>query len=227
MTRLDKPMRHLTMAVIVGAAGLTTGCAHVTPKDLDQSLASLRTDLGQQIEQGDANVSNEMGARVDALSGRVSALEQDLKSLHNDFDVTVQRMQGQLRFDVPVYFAFDAADIGGDGVAVLKRFGEVAQKYYPGATITVEGFTDPAGSASYNMRLGKRRADAVVAYLSGTTGIPEGRLKSVSYGESTARLVNPGQKGPGRTGWQNRRVVMVVDDAGQTPASVLTTAQGS
>ena len=223
MTRLDKPMRHLALAAVVGVAGITSGCAHVTPKDLDASLATMRADLQQQIKAGDdAN-----GARMDALEGRVSALEQDLKSLHNDFDVTVSRLQGQLRFDVPVYFGFDKADIGADGKAVLKRFGEVAQTYYPGASITVEGFTDPSGSAAYNLKLGKRRADAVVAYLTGTAGLPQESLKAVSYGEDARRLVRPGEKGPGTVGWQNRRVVMVVDDAGGTPSAVITASQGS
>jgi peptidoglycan-associated lipoprotein len=226
MTRLELPMRRLTMAVIVAAAGLSTGCAHVTPKQLDASLASMRADMTEQMKQGDAKVAGDMGARMDALEGRVAALEQDLKSLHNDFDVTVQRLQGQLRFDVPVYFGFDSSEIGGDGKAVLGRFGEVAQKYYPGATITVEGFTDPSGSAAYNMRLGKRRADAVMQYLASAGGIPADQMKAVSYGENTARLVKPGDKGPGQAGWQNRRVVMVIDDAGQTPASVITSAQG-
>ncbi|MCG6955595.1 MAG: OmpA family protein [Gemmatimonadetes bacterium] len=226
MTRLEKPIRLLTMAAIVGAAGLSTGCAHVTPKQLDASLATMRADMTQQMKAGDDKVAGDLGARMDALEGRVAALEQDLKSLHNDFDVTVQRLEGQLRFDVPVYFGFDSAEIGGDGKAVLTRFGEVAQKYYPGAAITVEGFTDASGSAAYNMRLGKRRADAVVAYLT-NNGISGDQLKAVSYGENTARLVKPGEKGPGQAGWQNRRVVMVIDDAGQTPSSVISSSQGN
>lgn len=226
MVRLDRPMRRVTMAAIVGLAGLTAGCAHVTPKDLNASLGTMRADLEREIKAGDDSVSSKLGGRMDSLEGRVSALEQDLKSLHDQFNVTVERMQGQLRFDVPVYFGFDSASVSPTGKAALDRFGQVAEKYYPKAVITVEGFTDPAGSAAYNLRLGQRRADAVMAYLSGSGGIPKDQLRAVSYGENTKRLVRPGVKGPGRAGWQNRRVVMVMDDAGQTPSSVLSDLSG-
>lgn len=220
MVRLDRPIRHLTMAAVVGLLGLTAGCAHVTPKDMNASLASMRADLENEIKAGDAKTSSDLSGRMDTLEGRVSALEQDLKSLHDQFNVTVQRMQGQLRFDVPVYFGFDSTAVNADGKAVLDKFAQVIQQYYPQSMITVEGFTDPAGSAAYNMRLGQRRADAVVAYLSGSANLGKSQLRAVSYGENTKRLVDK-QHGPGQAGWQNRRVVMVVDDAGQTPAAAL------
>ena len=220
MVRLDRPIRHLTMAAVVGLVGLTAGCAHVTPKDMNASLASMRADLENEIKAGDAKTSSDLSGRMDTLEGRVSALEQDLKSLHDQFNVTVQRMQGQLRFDVPVYFGFDSTAVNADGKAVLDKFAQVIQQYYPQSMITVEGFTDPAGSAAYNMRLGQRRADAVVAYLSGSANLGKSQLRAVSYGENTKRLLDKAH-GPGQAGWQNRRVVMVVDDAGQTPAAAL------
>jgi peptidoglycan-associated lipoprotein len=227
MVRLDRPMRHVTMAAIVGLMGLIAGCAHVTPKDMNASLASMRADLENEMKAGDSKVSSDLGGRMDTLEGRVSTLEQDLKSLHDQFNVTVQRMQGQLRFDVPVYFGFDSTAVNADGKAVLDKFAQVIQQYYPQSMITVEGFTDPAGSAAYNMRLGRRRADAVVAYLSGSANIAKSQLRAVSYGKSTQRLVDPKQHGPGQAGWQNRRVVMVVDDAGQTPAAALSGLSGN
>lgn len=227
MVRLDRPMRRVALAAIVGLAGLTAGCAHVTPKDMNASLASMRADMEQEMKAGDAKVSGDLNARMDSLDSRVSALEQDLQSLHSKFDVTVQRMQGQLRFDMPVYFGFDSANVAPDAKPVLDRFAQVMQKYYPKAMITVEGFTDQVGSRAYNLRLGKRRANAVVAYLSGSANIPKAQLRAVSYGENTQRLVSPGKHGPGQAGWENRRVVMVVDDAGQTPAAALSGLSGS
>ncbi len=227
MVRLDRAVRRTTVAAMVGLASLAAGCAHVTPKDLNASLGAMRADLEQQIKDGDATVSSDLGGRMDALEGRISVLEQDLKSLHNQFDVTVQRMQAQLQFDVPVYFGFDSADVSPEGKQALDRFAEVVQKYYPKSMITVEGFTDSSGSAAYNLGLGQRRADAVMAYLYGSASLPKDQLRAVSYGENTKRLVAPGAKGPGQAGWQNRRVVMVVDDAGWTPASVLAEVNAS
>ena len=38
-------------------------------------------------------------------------------------------------------------------------------------------------------------------------------VRTVSYGEDTARLVSPGQSGQ-KAGWENRRVVLVIEHVG-------------
>jgi peptidoglycan-associated lipoprotein len=104
-----------------------------------------------------------------------------------------------------------------DDQAVLNRFGSVAREYYPDALITVEGFTDPSGSAEYNLQLGQRRAAAVAGYLVGTAELSEEQVRAISYGEDTRRLVMPEGFGPGAPGWENRRVVLVIDHDGEPP----------
>jgi peptidoglycan-associated lipoprotein len=79
--------------------------------------------------------------------------------------------------------------------------------------ITVEGFADPAGSASYNRRLGERRADAVRDYLV-QNGLSADNLRAVSYGEASNRQVERGKTRD--EGASNRRVTLVVDFAGQS-----------
>ena len=76
-----------------------------------------------------------------------------------------EELEASLRVHVPVHFGFDQDGVELSGREVLDRFAGVANRYYPGAHLTVEGFTDPAGSAAYNLRLGQRRADAVKSYL--------------------------------------------------------------
>ena len=71
----------------------------------------------------------------------------------------VERLEGQVRFNAPVYFTFDDATIRPEDRAVLDRFADVIESYYPDVAITAEGFTDSSGSAEYNKALGKRRAD--------------------------------------------------------------------
>ena len=100
----------------------------------------------------------------------------------------------------------------------MERFGTVAQRYYPDALITVEGFTDTSGNEAYNLDLGQRRAQAVADYLGANTPVAESRLRAVSYGENTERLVMPEGWGPGVAGWENRRVVLVIDHDGEPPA---------
>ncbi|MEP7326581.1 MAG: OmpA family protein [Gemmatimonadota bacterium] len=164
--------------------------------------------------------------RVTALTSRLDSLERDLQALRTEFNASIQRMETAVRFNVPVHFDFDDASIRETDRAMLDRFAQVAGKFYTGATITVEGFTDPAGSASYNQHLGQERAEAVSSYLSGTAGLSSATLKAVSYGEARNRQVVPDAQGPGEVGMENRRVALVIDFSGTAPAPS-TTASAS
>ena len=75
-----------------------------------------------------------------------------------------------MKFNVPVHFEFSKSELREPDRPVLDRFAAVVKEYYPGAIVTVEGFTDPAGSAAYNRKLGQRRADAVKEYLASAGG---------------------------------------------------------
>ncbi|NIR44523.1 MAG: OmpA family protein [Gemmatimonadetes bacterium] len=200
-------VRFATSGLLSVFALALVGCpAGVTQDDLDAELAQVR----QEMNAGD----DQLSSRIDELNRRVSTLESELQQLRNDFDVTMENAMGMLRFNVPVHFDFDRADIRELDEPVLDRFAEVVKEYYADALITVEGFADPAGSEAYNIQLGKRRADAVKRYLTTAGGMPADQVKTVSYGESPDRQVVPGARGPGVTGIENRRVALVVDYGG-------------
>lgn len=215
MMRIDRRglavLSALSLAVTAGA------CSRVKPEELDASLAALRADMQREMQAGDDAVSQRLTGRITTVEQRQAALEGDLNQLEQDFEVAITRLEDQLRFDIPVYFAFNDATVEQEDQAVLDRFNAVRQEYYPEALITVEGFTDPAGSAEFNMALGLRRASSVRDYLV-TAGLAETLVRAVSYGEDTSRLVVPADQGPGMPGWQNRRVVVVIDHGGQPPA---------
>jgi outer membrane protein OmpA-like peptidoglycan-associated protein len=188
----------------------TTGCARVKPEELSAELARLRSEMRTEIVQGDQQVATQLGSRIDMVDSRLDAIADDLGQLSEEFDVTVERLEGAVRFNAPVYFGFDDATIRAADQPVLDRFASVIKTYYPDAAITAEGFTDPSGSASYNKALGKKRADAVVAYLQSAGGLDEAQLRAVSYGEDTPRLMDQ-TKGPGEVGLRNRRVTFVIE----------------
>jgi peptidoglycan-associated lipoprotein len=201
----------------LGLATVAAACSTVSPEDMDTSLASLRAEMVEEMQAGDQAVSQRLDTRLVAVERRQGELEGDLQQMEADFEVAIQRLEDAIRFDVPVYFAFDDATVESEDEAVLDRFGSVAREYYPNALITVEGFTDAAGAPEYNQQLGQRRADAVAGYLV-STGFAQDRVRAVSYGENTQRLVSPQGWGPGQQGWENRRVVLVIDHDGMAPA---------
>jgi peptidoglycan-associated lipoprotein len=216
MSTLAINRRGLGLLAALAVVSATGACKTVSPDEMDQSLAALRADMQEEMRSGDQQVTSDMNGRFADIEQRMAALEADLQQMEQDFEVKIARLEDELRFNVPVYFAFDDATVQAEGEDVLNRFGAVAQKYYPDAQITVEGFTDPAGEEQYNLWLGEQRAKAVAEFLVGNTAVTEDRVRAVSYGEDTRRLLSNGW-GPGTDGWENRRVVLVIDHDGQPP----------
>lgn len=201
---------------VLGGLGLVVGlsgcAAKVTRKDFDAEVARLR----EEVKAGD----RDLGARIDSTTAlvndhtrRLDALDQELQAFRTEYNVTMERFQGQLKFNVPVHFEFAKSELREADRPVLDRFASVVKDHYPGALVTVEGFTDPAGSRAYNLRLGKKRAEAVKEYLTAAGGFDVAQIKAVSYGESGDRQVVPGAQGPGDRGVENRRVSLVIDHA--------------
>lgn len=218
MSMTTTTSKRLGILAVLGIAGAAGACSTVSPDEMDTGLASLRAEMLEEMNAGDSRVSSELGGRIGQVERRLAELEADLQDMEREFEVAVERLETELRFNVPVYFGFDDATVEEEDMDVLNRFASVTQKYYPRAVITVEGFTDKSGSAEYNQQLGQRRADAVMGYLVGNTGMNGEMVRSVSYGENTQRLVIPDTWGPGTSGWENRRVVLVIDHNGAAPA---------
>ena len=207
--------------VIAWSLVAAAGCHRVKPEEMSAALADLRQELRTEIQAGDRKVATDLGTRVDGLDARLNTVATELDQLSNEFDVTVERMSNAIRFNAPVFFAFDEATIDGADQPVLNRFAEVIKNNYPNVLITAEGFTDPAGSASYNRTLGMKRAEAVIEYLM-AQGLDQAHLRAVSYGEETQRLMDR-ERGPGEQGQPNRRVVLVIE--GEAAAMTTTTME--
>jgi peptidoglycan-associated lipoprotein len=197
------------LAMVVGLAGCA---AKVKQEDFNSEVAKIREEMkaGDQATAARLDSTNQA---VAAQSARIDALEQELQAFRSEYTVSIEKVRGMLKFNVPVHFEFDSAELRESDRPVLDRFASVVTEYYPGALVTVEGFTDPSGSAAYNQQLGLRRAEAVQEYLGTSGGFGADRLKAVSYGEVKNRQVVPGAKGPGEEGIENRRVALVIDHA--------------
>lgn len=215
--RAHRPTR-LLLATALPLAMMLSGCSFVKKQALDEQLSNMRAEMEAdrraEIADGDREVSDALNGRMDALSARMDALQQELRSIEEEFNARVEELETALRFDAPIYFGFDEDEVSLQYMAFLDRFAEVVSDYYPSSLVTVEGFTDPVGTPEYNMALGMRRAEAVVAYLVNERGLSPDRVRAVSYGESANRLVSPTGHGPGAEGWENRRVALVIDHTG-------------
>lgn len=227
----------LSLVAIVAATSV--GCAHVNREELATNLDELSTELSTEMraemEAGDAELAGRIDAveaRVDELDARQAAterrmeqLEMSLRELENELGVTIERLENAIAFSVPLYFEFDSATIQDGQTDVLDKFAGVYSEYYDGNLLTVEGFTDEAGPEAYNIRLGKRRAEEVKSYLTEVAGLNPEQVRTVSYGESQERLIAPGQWGHEK-GFENRRVVLVIDGAASMTAPTTANSGG-
>ena len=103
-----------------------------------------------------------------------------------------------------IYFDTDRYNIDNEDMASLRRQAEYMLQY-PSSRATVEGHADERGTRDYNLALGERRANAARNYLV-SLGVPENRLRMVSYGEE-----RPVATGSNEGAWaRNRRAVTVM-----------------
>ncbi len=103
-----------------------------------------------------------------------------------------------------ILFDTDRFNIDSEDAAELRAQAEYLLQYTR-ANATVEGHADERGTREYNLALGERRANAAKNYLV-SLGVPESRLRTVSYGEE-----RPADVGSDDAAWaRNRRAVTVM-----------------
>lgn len=198
-------------ALVVAAPFVLQACA---------TKGFVRNQVSSERSRADSLVAVERADRVagdSANAARIEALRTDLDSMRKEFGAKIAMVEDGLRFAMPVTFAFDDASIREQDKPMLDRFARVAQKYYPGSTITVEGFADPAGGMQYNLALSQRRANAVKDALA-QLGLAGDQVKAYGYGKS--RLVVPGAAKDQPGAERNRRVVFVIESAAADAGAV-------
>ncbi len=95
-----------------------------------------------------------------------------------------------------VYFDFNEAVLSRDATAAIDKNGDCIRATAD-RRVTLTGRTDPRGTEEYNLALADHRAQAVKDRLT-RTGVPAGRLKTVSRGELDA-------SGSEDSGWSKDR----------------------
>ena len=114
-----------------------------------------------------------------------------------------------------IFFDHDRFAIREDAAAVLRRKARVLVTR-PGVRLRIEGHADERGSAEYNLRLGRNRGDAIVAFFV-ESGLDGSRFEVVSFGEG-----RPLVQGSNEAAWaRNRRARFIITagegELGRTP----------
>lgn len=149
-----------------------------------------------------AELSEERAARIRAEEQAQAAKDRlaEMAKLKEEKDRVTITLSGAVIFrTAKAELLPEAADKLNDVVDVLKS--------YPERDIIVNGHTDSRGSAAYNRKLSRRRAQSVKDYLT-SQGVEAQRIKAHGLGESQPVASNDNPEGRAN----NRRVEIVVQE---------------
>lgn len=136
-------------------------------------------------------IGNQMDKQADKIEEAVPGAE--VKRVGEGIQIIFDDKSG-------VNFAFDSAELTADAKNNLDAVAEIFLEF-PDTDLMIEGHTDSVGDDNYNMKLSKRRADAVVNYLK-AKGVSSNRFQVEAFGETRPRFENDTKEGQAK----NRRV---------------------
>jgi len=165
--------------------------------DLDR-----KTEKGISQAQSSADEANQAASRAQQAAADARGLAQQGIS---DAAAVKQEIENADNFQsikkATVLFGINKSKLTQEDIETLDSLAQSVSgmKHY---VIEIRGFTDNRGQKQYNLQLSRRRADAVVHYLTLDKQIPLVRVYVAGYGED-----DPAASNKTRTGReQNRRV---------------------
>ncbi len=99
-----------------------------------------------------------------------------------------------------ITFRRNSADIKASSFPLLKE-AVVVFKEYPALRVEISGHTSDEGKRDFNMKLSRKRAEAVKGFLT-SAGIDEGRIGTIGYGPDKPIADNETKEGKEK----NRRI---------------------
>lgn len=188
-------MKAMKQVLLLSSAVVLAGCGNSG----DQIYSAFGQETGSILDSGTFGSATLNNTQI--MSGE----KQHTVDLAGRFANEVQST---------VHFPFNSAQLDANARATL---GQQAQwiRQFPELTFRVYGHTDAVGGNAFNRRLGKRRANAVVAFFA-SQGISRSRLEAaVSMGETQPLIVTQGEE------VRNRRTVTEVSGFVRRHPSVL------
>jgi outer membrane protein OmpA-like peptidoglycan-associated protein len=159
--------------------------------DLDRSVASAdekATDAGRRASEAanaaaQANsAAQQAGSRADAANTLAQQAMTNANQVNQTLQTSLQNLDNyNLSNTVQVYFKVGQSTLSNEAKEQLDQAVANAGSMH-NYIIEVEGFTDKTGSKAMNLELARRRADAVVRYLSVEKNIPLRGIRMLGVG---------------------------------------------
>jgi len=151
---------------------------------------SLADAANQQANKAQQSAEDARGLAQQGISD-AAAVKQEVENADNFQSIK----------KATILFGFNKSRLTREDIETLDSLAQTVSgmKHY---VVEVRGFTDSVGQKQYNLQLSRKRADAVVRYLTLEKQIPLVRVYAVGYGEDEPAA--PNKTRDGRE--QNRRV---------------------
>lgn len=158
--------------------------------------------------------TREAGSEIDTgYFGNATMNNTQIQTGQSSFMINLNR-RFTAEVNTMVTFPFNSTVLDGTARATLQQQASWIRQF-PEVRFKVYGHTDLVGATAYNRRLGLRRAEAAVLYLT-SQGIDRSRLEAVvSFGETQPLIVTQGQER------RNRRTVTEVSGFIQSHPTVM------
>ena len=188
-----------------------TGCA--TKKFVLGEVAA----LDQKVEGVESAVEEsqkrikEHDEKLATLGSLISQQESELSKFDSKIEEVKKYAQGKLILQETIRneetkFKIDSYELSVEAKEKLDEFVKMLIAQDKGVYLEIQGHTDTTGPESWNLLLGKKRAEAVMEYLHKKYNIPLHRMEVISYGSSEPAAENTTREGR----VQNRRVEILV-----------------
>jgi outer membrane protein OmpA-like peptidoglycan-associated protein len=230
------------LIVTLGVTALVSGCA--TKGYVRQNVTPVQDKLNQVADQVNKEASDLQKTQQDVAKNSQAISATDEKATGADRragdamnranqateqaqkdDQEIAQLRGvitnlddyKVSNQATVLFKFNSAVLSPEDKQQLDQLASTTgshKRYF----IAVEGYTDQVGDANYNLELSKRRADAVVVYLSAERKVPFYQIREVGLGNNNP--VDPGKTRDARA--KNRRVEVKLFSADEALAPIAT-----
>ena len=221
MQNYSKYLGRAILPFTIGSMFLVSGC--LATRDWVQTWVPEQLfPIEKRVSDNEAGLTKVNGrvttvdARVDTMAKQIADLETRLGQTNAKADLALESLQRLkperkmvLNFTDGAYFATNSVQFSGQAKKDVDSFlSDLKGQSDDGSNLmfVISGYTDAAGSPSYNYDLSRRRAESIAAYLVAEKNIDPTRVMAVGYGERSP--VGDNQTEAGRA--KNRRVEILV-----------------
>jgi len=209
-------MNHSKLALVVGIVvlvGIISGPGCATKKFVNTELAALDQKVEgveTAIEENQKRI-REHDERLASIGSIIKEHESQIKGVDSKIEEVKKYARGKLVFkeilrNNEATFKFDSFELLPEAKATLDKFVQTLIELDRGVYLEIQGHTDSTGPESWNLLLGKKRAEAVMEYLYKQHHIPLHRMQVIGLGSSVPLADNSSREGRAK----NRRVEILV-----------------